>query len=61
MALLLSADTALKELKGRQRVDALQNLLISTVKELGEAGQNQRYGYGRMDVLRAMGYAHYPD
>jgi hypothetical protein len=24
---------------------------------LGEAGQNHRYGYGRIDVLRALGYA----
>ena len=40
-----------------QRTNLLQTLLISTVKELGEAGQNHRFGYGRIDVLRALGYA----
>jgi subtilisin family serine protease len=63
MALLLSKPTALEattsitELSGRQKVNVLQQLLMSTVKELGEAGQDHRYGYGRIDVLRAFGYA----
>lgn len=61
MALLLSGATSLANQPGFDRVSALQTLLISTVKELGEAGQNHRFGYGRLDVLRAMGYAHFPD
>jgi hypothetical protein len=27
------------------------------VQELGEAGQDHRYGFGRIDVLRAIGLA----
>lgn len=60
MALLLSkptsGSTTLRDLAGRQRVDVLQQLLTSSVKELGEAGQDHRYGFGRLDVLRAYGY-----
>jgi hypothetical protein len=44
-------------LKGLQRVHVLQTLLTSTIQELGEAGQNHRFGYGRIDVLPALGYA----
>ena len=57
LALLLGYLPALAELNGAQRTNLLQTLLISTVEELGEAGQNHRYGYGRIDVLRALGYA----
>jgi subtilisin family serine protease len=63
MALLLSKPTELAptrtiaELTGRTKIDVLQQLLISTVKELGEAGQDHRFGYGRIDVLRAFGFA----
>jgi subtilisin family serine protease len=56
-ALLLGESSSILGLTGTQRVDVLQNLLISSVKELGESGQNHRFGYGRIDVLRAMGYA----
>ena len=57
MALLLSKPSTIAELEGTPRVNVLQTLLISTVEELGEAGQNHRFGYGRIDVLRAFGYA----
>jgi subtilisin family serine protease len=59
MALLLStpANNTIDQLTGMQRVNILQTLLISTVTELGEAGQNHRFGHGRIDVLRAFGYA----
>jgi subtilisin family serine protease len=57
IALLLSKQTTIMELGGLQRVNFLQTLLTSTVKELGESGQNHRFGYGRIDVLRAFGYA----
>jgi hypothetical protein len=36
----------------------LQDLLIGSVAELGEAGQDHRFGFGRIDVLRAIGFAH---
>jgi hypothetical protein len=35
----------------------LQDLLTATVEELGESGQDHRYGFGRIDVLRAIGHA----
>lgn len=58
MALLLSGrSTILRDVHGAERAELLQNLLISSVKELGESGQNHRFGYGRIDVLRAFGYA----
>jgi subtilisin family serine protease len=57
MAILIGALPTLAGLNGAQRTNLLQTLLISTVKELGEAGQNHRFGYGRIDVLRALGYA----
>jgi subtilisin family serine protease len=57
MALLLGEPTVIASEPTTQRANLLQSLLISTVKELGEAGQNHRFGYGRIDVLRALGYA----
>jgi subtilisin family serine protease len=56
MALLLSCLPRLSELSGPKRVDVLNALLTSSVKELGESGQNHRFGYGRIDVLRACGF-----
>jgi subtilisin family serine protease len=61
MALLLSQSPRKKnriaQLQGMERTNLLQSLLTSTVAELGEAGQNHRFGFGRIDVLRAFGYA----
>jgi len=57
LALLLSKKGELRSLSSLKRVEIIQSLLMSTVKELGEAGQDHRYGFGRIDVLRAMGYA----
>jgi hypothetical protein len=39
------------------RAYILQALLAGSVDELGEAGQNHRFGYGRINVLRAIGHA----
>lgn len=57
MALLLGSPASIAAEPASQRANLLQSLLLSTVEELGEAGQNHRYGYGRIDVLRALGYA----
>lgn len=57
MALLMSDGLDIRKVRGEQRTQLVQDLLVSTVKELGEAGQNHRFGYGRIDVLRAVGYA----
>lgn len=56
MAVLLSALGGLRSIAGADRVNVLQQLLLSSVKELGEAGQNHRYGFGRIDALRAVGF-----
>jgi subtilisin family serine protease len=56
VALLLSA-TKIKTVDRSRRAYLIQDILSSTVDELGESGQDQRYGYGRIDVLRAIGYA----
>jgi len=58
IALLLSA-TTIKRVDRSRRAYLIQDILTSTVDELGESGQDQRYGYGRIDVVRAIGYAKY--
>lgn len=55
-ALMLSA-TSLVDEQGPGRYQLLQEFLAGTVEELGEKGQDQRYGFGRIDVLRAICYA----
>jgi subtilisin family serine protease len=39
------------------RAYVLQSMLTGAGVELGESGQNHRFGYGRLDILRAMGHA----
>ncbi len=57
VALLLSG-TKIGNVRASERAYLIQDILMSTVDELGESGQDQRYGYGRIDALRTMGYAH---
>lgn len=57
-ALLLSriegaAESDLRLMTGQQRVEALHGLLLGSVHELGENGQDHRYGWGRLNVLHA--------
>lgn len=56
IALLLSA-TTIRDVEATERAFLVQDLLTATVEELGEAGQDHRYGFGRIDVLRAIGHA----
>ncbi|GJD78176.1 hypothetical protein GCM10007886_28980 [Methylobacterium gregans] len=56
IALLLSA-TAIKKEPPGDRAFLIQDLLTGSSEELGEAGQNHRYGFGRLDILRAIGFA----
>jgi subtilisin family serine protease len=56
LALLLSA-TSIRGVDPAKRAWLLQDLLIGSVRELGESGQDHRYGFGRIDVLRAIGFA----
>lgn len=57
LALLLSATNIRATVSQAERAFVLQDLLIGSVEELGESGQDHRYGFGRLDVLRAIGFA----
>ncbi|HEX8417774.1 MAG TPA: S8 family serine peptidase [Methylobacterium sp.] len=56
IALLLSA-TNIKNVDPADRAFLIQDLLTGSAEELGEAGQNHRFGFGRIDVLGAIGFA----
>jgi len=57
IALLLSNTRVLSTTKPAERGFLLQDLITGSVEELGESGQNHRFGFGRIDVLRAIGFA----
>jgi hypothetical protein len=57
IALLLSATAIRDRVPEAQRAFVLQDLLTGAAEELGESGQNHRFGFGRIDVLRAIGFA----
>ncbi len=57
IALLLSVTSIRKDVERNQRAFLVQDLMISSVKEMGESGQDHRYGFGRIDVLRAIDFA----
>ncbi len=57
IALLLSNTSLLKDTLPNKRGFVIQDLLTGSVEELGESGQNHRFGFGRIDVLRAIGFA----
>jgi subtilisin family serine protease len=57
LALILSATQIREQVPDTERAFVLQDLLTGSAEELGEAGQNHRFGFGRIDVLRAIGFA----
>lgn len=57
IALLLSATTIRVKEAGAHRAFLNQDLITGSVEDLGESGQDHRYGFGRLDVLRAVGFA----
>jgi subtilisin family serine protease len=57
IALLLSATNIRQHVVPSERAFVVQDLLVGSVEELGEAGQDHRFGFGRIDVLRAIGFA----
>lgn len=57
LALLLSATGIGHDIDPADRAWLLQDLLLGTVEELGESGQDHRFGFGRINVLRAIGEA----
>ena len=56
MALLLSA-TTINEVDPSERAFLIQDLILGSTEELGESGQDHRFGFGRVDVLKAIGFA----
>ena len=58
IALLLSATTIKAKLGGSEKAFLIQNIISGSVQELGESGQDHRFGFGRLDVLRAIDFAH---
>ncbi|ACL57921.1 S8 family serine peptidase [Methylobacterium nodulans] len=57
IALLLSGTKIKQKVPSFQRAGLIQDLLTGSAEELGESGQNHRFGFGRIDVLRALGFA----
>jgi len=57
IALLLGATTLRDKETGMERTFAIQDLITGSVLDLGESGQDHRYGFGRLDILRAIGFA----
>ena len=57
MALLLSATSIKKRVAPTNRAFLVQDLLTGSVEELGEIGQDHRFGFGRLDILQAIGFA----
>jgi subtilisin family serine protease len=56
-ALLLSAAPNIRTLTGARRVLFIEDLLKGSVDELGETGHDCRYGFGRLNTLRAVALA----
>ena len=57
IAQLLSATSIRDKAKGLERAFLIQDLIIGSAEDCGESGQDQRFGFGRVDVLRALDYA----
>ena len=57
IALLLSATKIKTSTRKEERAFLISDLMTGSVQELGEAGQDHRYGFGRIDVLRAIDFA----
>ena len=56
LALLLAA-TEIRSVPAERRAFLLQDLITSSVEEIGEAGRDHRFGFGRLNVLRAISFA----
>jgi len=54
---LLLAATDIRSVPPQRRAFLLQDLLISSVEELGESGKDHRFGFGRINILRAIAFA----
>jgi len=56
VALLLAA-TDIHSVPAQRRAYLLQDLITSSVEELGESGRDHRFGFGRINILRAIAFA----
>ena len=54
IALLLSATTIREKEEGKRRAFVIQDLIMGSVDDAGESGQDHRYGFGTLNVLRAI-------
>lgn len=57
IALLLAATAIREKETGSQLAFALRDLIIGSVNDRGESGQDHRYGFGTIDALRAIDFA----
>jgi subtilisin family serine protease len=57
IALLLSATTIREKEHGTSKVLLIQDLITGSVDDAGESGQDHRYGFGTLNVLRAIDLA----
>ncbi|HEV7766971.1 MAG TPA: S8 family serine peptidase [Thermoanaerobaculia bacterium] len=57
IALLLSATDLRRKVPAANRAFVIQDLISGSAEEYGESGQDHRFGFGRIDILRAIGFA----
>jgi subtilisin family serine protease len=57
IALLLSGTKIRTVTKTAERAFVISDLITGSVEELGEAGPDHRYGFGRIDILKAIDFA----
>jgi subtilisin family serine protease len=57
IALLLSATSIKEKEAGAHRTYLLKDLICGSVDDIGESGQDHRYGFGILNVLRAIDFA----
>jgi subtilisin family serine protease len=57
IALLLSATTIRDKVAGSERAFLIQELISGSVDDAGETGQDHRFGFGTLNVLRAIDFA----
>jgi subtilisin family serine protease len=57
IALMLSATTVQTAVSPPQRGFLIMDLIAGSVDELGESGQDHRYGFGEVNALRTIGFA----
>jgi len=57
IALLLSATTIKEKESGLSRSNLIQDFICGSVDDIGESGQDHRYGFGVLNCLRCIDFA----